>query len=66
VRLVLSENWTMTGGRADLPTANPLGKVKPEHMQTLKTTMAAAGRDIAIQQSPRDLLSGSLLTTVLG
>lgn len=26
---------------------NPLGKVKPEHMQTLKTAMAAAGRDIA-------------------
>ncbi|MGW2720089.1 TIGR03619 family F420-dependent LLM class oxidoreductase [Streptomyces sp. NPDC001492] len=26
---------------------NPLGKVTPEHMQTLKTAMAAAGRDIA-------------------
>jgi probable F420-dependent oxidoreductase len=26
---------------------NPLGKVKPEEMQTLKTAMAAAGRDIA-------------------
>ncbi|SHI58681.1 TIGR03619 family F420-dependent LLM class oxidoreductase [Streptomyces sp. 3214.6] len=26
---------------------NPLGKVKPEDMQTLKTAMAAAGRDIA-------------------
>jgi hypothetical protein len=26
---------------------NPLGKVKPEEMQTLKTAMAAARRDIA-------------------
>jgi probable F420-dependent oxidoreductase len=26
---------------------NPLGKVQPEEMQTLKTAMAAAGRDIA-------------------
>lgn len=26
---------------------NPLGKVTPEHMQTLRTAMAAAGRDIA-------------------
>ncbi|WP_189786223.1 LLM class flavin-dependent oxidoreductase [Streptomyces capitiformicae] len=26
---------------------NPLGKVTPEHMKTLKTAMAAAGRDIA-------------------
>jgi alkanesulfonate monooxygenase SsuD/methylene tetrahydromethanopterin reductase-like flavin-dependent oxidoreductase (luciferase family) len=26
---------------------NPLGKVTPEQMQTLKTAMAAAGRDIA-------------------
>jgi probable F420-dependent oxidoreductase len=26
---------------------NPLGKVKPEEMQTLKSAMAAAGRDIA-------------------
>nr|WP_258053570.1 LLM class flavin-dependent oxidoreductase [Streptomyces sp. Ru72] len=38
--------WSAGSSGTAMPS-NPLGKVKSEHLQTLKTAMAAAGRDIA-------------------